>query len=104
MRYRVGRKQGRAILYVKTGRLYLEFPNGSEKAAKEYCDYLNSIETEGFSDSKPIKNIKYCIGLILLLSAITILIFTLYNVIFHNIPPSLFDIIFIIGLFILLKK
>ncbi len=41
-KYRVGRKEGRAILEVATGKEYLIFPHGSEKACKEYCDYLNS--------------------------------------------------------------
>jgi uncharacterized protein YrzB (UPF0473 family) len=41
-KYRVGRKQGRAILFTETGEEYLVFPIGSEEACKQYCDYLNN--------------------------------------------------------------
>ena len=42
MKYRLGRKQGLAILYVETGKEYLVFPKGEEQAAKEYCEWLNN--------------------------------------------------------------
>lgn len=41
-KYRIGKKQGRAILEVETGHEYLIFPKGKEKEAKEYCNFLNS--------------------------------------------------------------
>lgn len=40
-RYRVGKKQGRAILEIETGREYIVFPQGKEQAAADYCEYLN---------------------------------------------------------------
>lgn len=40
-KYRVGRKQGRAILEIETGKEFLLFPVGREEDAQEYCDYLN---------------------------------------------------------------
>lgn len=39
-KYRVGRNQGRAILYVDSGKEFLVFPVGKEKDCQEYCDYL----------------------------------------------------------------
>mgnify|MGYP001588859256 CR=1 FL=1 len=46
-KFRVGRKQGRAILYTETGKEYLVFPQGEEQACKEYCDYINKKNEEG---------------------------------------------------------
>lgn len=43
-KFRVGKNQGRAILYVEIGHEYLTFPTGKEEDAKEYCDYLNRKE------------------------------------------------------------
>jgi hypothetical protein len=40
-KFRVGKNQGRAILYVETGHEFIIFPTGKEEYAKEYCDYLN---------------------------------------------------------------
>lgn len=40
-KFRVGKNQGRAILYVETGHEFITFPSGKEEYAKEYCDYLN---------------------------------------------------------------
>jgi lysyl-tRNA synthetase class I len=40
-KFRVGKNQGRAILYVETGHEFIVFPQGKEEYAKEYCDYLN---------------------------------------------------------------
>ena len=45
-KFRVGRKQGRAILYTETGKEYLVFSQGEEKACKEYCDYINKKHEE----------------------------------------------------------
>lgn len=42
MKYRVGKNQHRAILETKTGKEYLIFPVGSERACIEYCNYLNN--------------------------------------------------------------
>lgn len=42
LKYRVGRKEGRAILEIETGKEHLIFPVGSDEAAKEYCDFLNN--------------------------------------------------------------
>jgi len=50
MKYRVGRKQKRAILEVETGREYLIFPSGKEEDVKLYCDFLNGITNENISD------------------------------------------------------
>lgn len=41
-KYRVGKKQGRAILEVETGREYLVLPSGKEDLAKHFCDWLNT--------------------------------------------------------------
>lgn len=43
-KFRVGRNQHRAILYVETGQEYLLFEKGSEQACQEYCDWLNKKE------------------------------------------------------------
>ncbi len=40
-KYRVGKKQRRAILEIETGREYLLFPVGQEEEAAEYCEWLN---------------------------------------------------------------
>lgn len=40
-KFRVGRKESRAILYVETGKEYLIFPKGEEQACIDYCAYLN---------------------------------------------------------------
>lgn len=40
-KFRVGKNQGRAILYTETGHEFITFPTGKEEYAKEYCDYLN---------------------------------------------------------------
>ncbi len=45
MKFRLGKKQGLAILYAETGKEYLIFPKGEEQAAKEYCDYINNVNT-----------------------------------------------------------
>ncbi len=41
-KYRVGRKQKRAILETATGLEYLVFPKGKEEAAEKFCNWLNS--------------------------------------------------------------
>lgn len=42
IKYRVGKKQGRAILEVETGKEYLTFPQGKENLALYFCDWLNT--------------------------------------------------------------
>lgn len=42
-KYRVGKHYSRAILEIETGHEHLLFPVGSEKACKDYCDYLNNL-------------------------------------------------------------
>lgn len=42
IKYRVGKKQGRAILEVETGKEYLIFPQGKEDLALYFCDWLNT--------------------------------------------------------------
>ena len=42
VKYRVGKKQGRAILEVETGKEYLIFPTGKEDLAKCFCEWLNT--------------------------------------------------------------
>lgn len=42
VKYRVGKKQGRAILEVETGKEYLIFPQGKEDLALYFCDWLNT--------------------------------------------------------------
>lgn len=42
IKYRVGKKQGRAILEVETGKEYLVFPQGKEDLALYFCDWLNT--------------------------------------------------------------
>ncbi len=42
LKYRLGKRQKRAIIEIETGKEHLIFPIGSEEAAQEYCDYLNS--------------------------------------------------------------
>lgn len=42
VKYRVGKKQGRAILEVETGKEYLLFPQGKEDLALYFCDWLNT--------------------------------------------------------------
>ena len=39
VKYRVGKKQGRAILEVETGKEYLIFPQGKEDLALYFCDW-----------------------------------------------------------------
>lgn len=39
--FRVGKKQGRAVLD-SNGHEVVVFPNGLEDMAQEYCDFLNS--------------------------------------------------------------
>lgn len=41
-KYRIGRRSKRAILEIETGHEFLVFPQGKEKEAKEYCEYLNN--------------------------------------------------------------
>ncbi len=41
-KYRVGKKQKRAILEVATGHEFLIFPVGKEKECVEYCEFLNN--------------------------------------------------------------
>jgi hypothetical protein len=43
-KYRLGRKEKRAILEVETGKEHLVFPVGNEDAAMKYCIYLNKIQ------------------------------------------------------------
>lgn len=40
-KFRLGRKSGRSILHVETGKEYLVFPKGKENEARDYLIYLN---------------------------------------------------------------
>lgn len=47
MKYRLGKKQSRAILDVETGHEYLVFPEGSgDQNVKDYMDWLNEKERQ----------------------------------------------------------
>lgn len=43
-KYRLGKKQKRAILEVATGREYLVFPQGKTEHVAEFLDFLNARE------------------------------------------------------------
>ena len=57
-KFRVGRNQGRAILYVDSGKEFLVFPSGEEEGAQEFCDFLNRkalLNFEGFEERPKIE-------------------------------------------------
>jgi len=53
-KYRVGKKQGRAILEIATGHEYLIFPEGKEEAAQNYCAFLNGEKMFSAAEVKQI--------------------------------------------------
>lgn len=47
MKYRLGKKQSRAILDVETGHEYLVFPEGTNvQNVKDYMDWINEKERQ----------------------------------------------------------
>lgn len=50
-KYRLGKKQKRAILEVATGHEYLVFPHGKTENVAEFLEWLNLKYGEGVNDS-----------------------------------------------------
>jgi len=49
-KYRLGKKQKRAILYTETGHEYLVFPHGKTEHVSEFLEWLNNREQSRQSD------------------------------------------------------